>query len=318
MIRMIGRHVLTALILTTLSVSPAAFAQTERGTGKAVVTIEGAKAPVTRESVHLSIREGDAQIADFVPLRGDRAGLQLLILIDDSARRSLSLQYNDIKTLIMSLPETAQVGVAYMQNGSARFAQAFTSNHAAAAAALRIPSGSAGSNGSPYFVLSELAKNWSSPEQKGNAIPLRPGAVRREVLMFTNGVEPYASGAFDPQNPYVQSAINDSQRAGVIVYAIYVRDVGLGGQGDAEAYNGQNYLEQLTSATGGKAYYIGTNSSPDFRPYLDDLKQKLNNQYELDFIANLKRRTDSVGIKVQVDGAKAYAPSRVYLTQAPQ
>jgi hypothetical protein len=217
---------------------------------------------------------------------------------------------------MMSLPDTTQVGVAYMLNGSARFAQNFTNNHAAAAEALRITSGSSGSNGSPYFVLSDLVKRWS-PEQTGSG--LRPGAMRREVLMFTNGVEAYDSARFDPENPYVQSAINDSQRAGVIVYAIYVRDVGFGGFGEAEAYNGQNYLVQLTDATGGKTYYVGTNSSPDFRPYLDDLKQKLNNQYELDFMANLKRRTDSVGIKVKVDGAKnVYAPSRAYLNQVPQ
>jgi hypothetical protein len=316
MTRMIGRLVLAALILTALSVSPSAFAEAERASGKAVVTVEGAKAAVTRESAHLSIREGDAHITDFVPLRGERGGLQLLILIDDSARRSLALQYNDIKAFMMSLPETTQVGVAYMQNGTARFAQNFTNNHAAAAEALRIPSGSPGSNGSPYFVLSDLVKRWS-PEQTGSA--MRPGAVRREVLMFTDGVEAYDSRRFDPENPYVQSAINDSLRAGVIVYAIYVRDVGLGGFGDAEANNGQNYLVQLTGATGGKTYYIGTNSSPDFRPYLDDVKQKLNNQYELDFIANLKRRTDSVGIRVKVDGAKSvYAPSRVYVNQAPQ
>jgi hypothetical protein len=315
---MIGRHITAALILTALSVSPFAFAQTGSASGKAVVTVEGAKEAVTRDSVHFSIREGDAQVTDFVPLRGERGGLQLLILIDDSARRNLALQYSDLKAFMMSLPETTQVGVAYMQNGSARFAQNFTNNHAAAAEALRIPSGTAGSNGSPYFVLSDLVKHWS-PEQTGSGIPLRPGAVRREVLMFTNGVEAYDSARFDPENPYVQSAIDDSLRAGVIVYAIYVRDVGFGGFGEAEAYNGQNYLVQLTDATGGKTYYVGTNSSPDFRPYLDDLKQKLNNQYELDFMANLKRRTDSVGIKVKVDGAKnVYAPSRIYLNQVPQ
>jgi hypothetical protein len=313
--RMIGRHITAALILTALSVSPSAFAQTGSASGKAVVTVEGAKEAVTRDSVHLSVKEDNAQLTDFVPLRGERGGLQLLILIDDSARRSLSLQYNDLKAFMMSLPDTTQVGVAYMQNGAARFAQNFTNNHAAAAEALRIPSGTPGSNGSPYFVLSDLVKHWA-PEQTGN---LRPGAMRREVLMFTNGVEAYDTARFDPENPYVQSAIDDSLRAGVIVYAIYVRDVGFGGFGEAEAYNGQNYLVQLTDATGGKTYYVGTNSSPDFRPYLDDLKQKLNNQYGLDFTGNLKRRTDSVGIKVKVDGAKnVYAPSRVYLNQVPQ
>lgn len=324
---MMRRSLLTEITLATLTFALSAFAfsafafsafaQAPRASASAIVTVDGAQSFIPAESVRLTVREGDAHLSSFTALRGDRAALQLLLLLDDSARRSLALQYDDIKSFILAQPETTQVGVAYMQNGSARFAQTYTSDHAAAAAALRITSGTAGSNGSPYFVLSDLLKRWS-PEQPGNAPALRPGAVRREVLMFTNGVEAYNGGAFDPQNQYVQSAINDSQRAGVVVYAIYVRDIGFGGLGNAEANNGQNYLVQLTDATGGKTYYIGNDSPPSFRPFLDDLKLKLDNQYQLTFTTKLKRKTQSVGIKVRVPNKKLYAPSRVYLNEPPK
>ncbi len=316
------RRSLAALTLATLTFALSAFAfsalaQTARGSGSAIVTVDGPQGFIPAESVRLTVREGDAHLSTFTPLRQERAALQLLVLLDDSARRSLALQYDDIKSFILSMPETTQVGVAYMQNGTARFAQTYTSDHAAAAAALRIPSGTPGSNGSPYFVLSDLLKRWS-PEQAGSGQPLRPGAVRREVLMFTNGVEAYDGGRFDPQNPYVLSAIRDSQRAGVVVYAIYVRDIGFGGLGDAEANNGQNYLVQLTEATGGKTYYIGNDSPPTFRPFLDDLKAKLDNQYKLTFTTTLKRKETSVGIKVKVPNKKLYAQSRVYLNETPK
>lgn len=309
---MMRRVVMAAVALGLFSV--AASSALAQALGKAVVTVEGGQAVIPPQAVHLSVKGGSAQVTNFRPLRGDGAGLQLLILLDDSARRSLSLQYNDIKAFIMSMPATTQVGVAYMQNGTARFAQMYTADHAAAAAALRITSGTAGSNGSPYFVLTDLIKRWA-PAESPSGIALHPGAVRREVLMFTNGVEAYDSGRFDPNNPYVAKAISDSQRAGVIVYAIYVRDVGTGGFGEAEANNGQNYLVQLTDATGGKAYYIGNSSSPDFRPYLDDVKKKLDSQYELAFTTSAKSK-DSVGIKVKVAGAKVIAPQRVFLAPA--
>ena len=293
--------------------SAANFAALAQSRGQAIVTVETSQPTIPTESVRLSAQGGKAQVTEFTPLRGDGAGLQLLILLDDSARRGLALHFDELRTFIMSMPPTTQVGVAYMQNGAARFAQQFTTDHEAAAASLRIPSGSPGGNGSPYFVLTDLLKRWSPAEESG--VALHPGAVRREILMLTNGVEVYDSGRFDPQNPYVAKAISDAQRQNVIVYAIYVRDIGTNGLAEAEANNGQNYLVQLTDATGGKTFYNGTFPSPDFRPYLNELKQHLDNQYELKFTTTAKAKgNDSVGIKVKIDAAKVQAPSRVYLT----
>jgi hypothetical protein len=311
---MMQRLTITAAALTAFAIlAPAALAQSR---GQATVTVETSQPTISAQAVRLSVQGGKSQITSFTQLRGDDGPMQLLILLDDSARRGLSLQFKDLGSFIMSMPPTTQVGVAYMQNGAARFVQQFTANHEEAAASLRIPSGVAGGNGSPYFVLTDLMKRWSGEVQSGG-VALRPGAIRREVLMLTDGVEAYDSGRFDPNNPYVQQAISDAQRQGVIVYAIYVRDVGTNGLAGAEANNGQNYLVQLTTATGGKTYYNGTFSSPDFRPYFDDLKKQLDSQYQLKFTTAAKSK-DSVGLKVKIDGAKATAPARVYLEESAQ
>ncbi len=51
---------------------------------------------------------------------------------------------------------------------------------------------------------------WSSIGRVGDS------NVRREVIMVTDGVDRYSGGRFDPEDPYVQAAISDAQKAGVI------------------------------------------------------------------------------------------------------
>ncbi len=43
--------------------------------------------------------------------------------------------------------------------------------------------------------------------------------------MVTDSVDNY-DRQYDPEDPYVDSAINDSVRAGLIVYSIYWKDMG--------------------------------------------------------------------------------------------
>ena len=64
---------------------------------------------------------------------------------------------------VQNLPEGAQVGLAYMQNGRAVMAQNITADRKLVAEAFRLPSGVPGGNGSPYFCLSDLIKNWPLP-----------------------------------------------------------------------------------------------------------------------------------------------------------
>jgi len=91
------------------------------------------------------------QVTDWTPAQGDRAALELFILIDDEANTSLGSQLEDIRQFINAQPPSAKIGVAYMQNGIARVAQAPTSDHPQAAKALRLPLGASGANASRIF-----------------------------------------------------------------------------------------------------------------------------------------------------------------------
>ena len=217
-----------------------------------IVTVEprkGSEVPVVnREDVMVYERnkkERD-QVTEWVPAQGDHAGLEFFVLIDDGASSALDSQLADIKKFIVALPPSAQVGVAYMQNGIARMEQNLTSDHDLAAKAIRLPLGSFGADASPYFSLSDLAKHW------------QPDGNRHEVVMVTDGSDPYY-GVGDTQDPYVAAAIEDCQRGGILVSAIYAPGAGHFGHSYWRNYWGQIYLSKLTEETGGEGYYIGFN-----------------------------------------------------------
>ena len=260
---------------------------------------------VSRENIQLSVNRKQGTVTDLVPLRGERDGLELVVLVDDSARSGLSLQLKSMRNFINHLPANTQVGVAYMQNGQARFVQNLTPDHALAAKALRITQGVPGGNASPYFCLSDLAKRWPSSNPDN----------RREVLMITDGVDRYSGRRFDPENPYVQAAVQDSQKAGLIVYSIYYRDAGGFDRGDFAAFGGQNYLDQVTKATGGKAFYIGTGNPVSFDPFLDELHTRLMNQYELGFLAQPghKPEVQQLKVKTNLPATQISAPEGVFV-----
>jgi len=259
-----------------------------------VVTVtpkSGTTAPtLTQSQLQASIGGKRSPINNWLPLRGEQSGLQLVVLIDNSARSALSLQFNDLKNFIRNLPEGAQIGVAYMQNGSAVIAQNITADHNLAADALRIPSGVPGDNGSPYFCLSSLVKNWPSDNTKD----------RREVLMITDGVDLYYGRGYDPNDPYVQSAISDSQKAGIIVHSIFYRDAGRFDGGQWTEAGAQNYLLQVSEGTGGRAYWQGFGNPVSFVPFLDDLQRRLANQYELGLLASPKNKAGLQPLKLKV------------------
>jgi hypothetical protein len=110
--------------------------------------------------------------------------------------------------------------------------------------------------------ISDLVKKWPAD------------GARHEVLLISSGADPYSPR--DPENPYLLSAIADAQRAGVPVHSIYY------GRGRARLNWGQNYLAELGEETGGEAYWQTTQVS--FDAYLDDLTQRLQNQYLLTLV----------------------------------
>jgi len=272
-----------------------------------VVTAEprhGSTVPViNREDVKVYEGRDRDTVTEWVPAQGDRAALELFILIDDEANSTLGTQLEDIRQFINAQPSTAKIGVAYMQNGIARVVQDLTGDHAQAAKALRLPMGAAGAEASPYFSLSDLVKKWP------------PSDARHEVLMVSDGIDRYY-GSGDLEDPYLQTAIDDADKAGVIVSAIYTPGVGHFGHSYWQSYWGQIYLSQLADKTGGEAYYIGfTGAAVSFAPYLDDLGHRLQHQYLLGFLAKPPKKSgwQQVRISTEVGNVDLVSPGRVYV-----
>jgi VWFA-related protein len=277
----------------------------ETSTARAVVTVTTKSAEETatvpRPSITVYENRKLQQVTGWNALRGERAGLQLVVLLDDSSRGNLGTQLNDLRTFLMGLPPTTQVAIGYMRNGAPNLAQAFTSDHAQAAQSLRLPTGTAGINGSPYFCISDLVKHWPGGDQN----------VRREVIMVTDGIDRYSGGRFDPDNPYVQAATSDAQRAGVIVYSIYYRGTGRLDQSALATDGGQNYLTQISDSTGGQVYLEGFGNPVSFAPFLSDIQRKLQNQYELTYVSTAKPGLQAIRVKTTQPNTNLKWPARV-------
>jgi hypothetical protein len=290
--------------LFLLGVRPPLSAQ-ETSTGRAIVTVntKGAEGPTTvpKQTISLTENRKPQDVTGWVPLRGERSGLQLVVLLDDSSRGNLGLQLNDIRTFLNGLPPNAQVAIGYMRNGTPNLVQNFTTDHAQAAKSLRLPSGNAGINGSPYFCLSDLVKHWPGGDSN----------VRREVIMVTDGVDRYSGARFDPENPYVQAATSDAQKAGVVVYSIYYRGQGRLDRSFVATDGGQNYLTMVSGSTGGKVYLEGFGNPVSFAPFLSDIQRKLQNQYELSFVSTAKPGLQGIRVKTSQPNTSLEYPSRV-------
>ena len=292
-----------------LAATPALAADSgnQQGQGQAVITIlpkNEIPGGISQDEVHLKVNGKTSTITGWTPLRGSQGAVQIVVLIDDGARESLSNQLGDIAKFIQGLPPDAKVAVAYMEYGRAVLAGPLSTDHAAAARELHMPlEGVPGVSASPYFCLSELAKNWPSTDTH----------ARREVVMVTDGVDSYEV-RYDPEDPYVQAAIDDAVRAHLIVYSIYWRNQGFLDRTGYGAYDGQNLLSQLTEATGGNNYWIGYGNPVSFQPYFADLDRRLDNQYELDFMTPSGSKPEMANLRLQVSiKAKVDAPQQVYV-----
>ncbi len=297
-----------------LAAAPWAAAQNENeGQGHAVVTAlpkndKQPAADIPQQALkEVSVNGKKASVSNWTPLRGPQAGVEFVLLIDGGARTSLGREMDDIAKFVQNLPPNVKVALAYMENGSARMAGPLTADHAQAAKELHLPMGIPGYSASPYFCLSALAKNW--PSQDPN--------VRREVIMITDGVD-YYHLHYDPDDPYVQAAMDDAARAGLVVYSIYWKSVGPADRSWYETNSGQNLLQEVTQSTGGNSYWIGFGNPVSLSPYFDDFSRRLNNQYELEFAAPFKgNKPELEQMKVKIDDSKVKvdAPQRVLVVQ---
>lgn len=284
-----------------IALAPLCFAQ------QLVVTAEGSHGSsppeLSRNEISAEINRKSVPIQSWTPLRGELAGLQLYVVIDDGESTDLGIQFGSLKKFIGEQPASTAVGLAYLRNGEALVAAPLSADHRDAADALRLPLGEHGISGSPYVSLSDLIKKW----------PAAPG-VRREVLLISNGMDPYEPA--DPRNPYLMNAIADAQRAGVLVHSIYY-----GGSGRliprfGGVNWGVNYLSELGQATGGKAYWQGFGSSVLFDSFLSDLNVVLQNQYLLTVAPDeAKGGLEPIHVTTSRQDVSLTAPQKIRLTR---
>jgi hypothetical protein len=232
---------------------------------------------VNLEDVTVKQGKTELQVTNWTPARGDRAGLELFILIDDAADSSFANQINEIRSFVTAQPETTSVGVGYMRNGTVQIAQNLTKDRNQAANSVRLTLGSVGAFGSPYLSVMDLMKRWPSSDN------------RHEVIMITDGIDRAGRtrvyrGLLDI-SPDVNSASLVAQKSGTIIHSIYTHGVGRRGRNFWEITNGQTSIARLSDETGGESYFLGTASPVSMKPYLDDLQTTLDNQYLIEFHA---------------------------------
>ena len=89
--------------------------------------------------------------------------------------------------------------------------------------------------------------------------------------MITSGIDTFYGGGYP--DPYVDTAVQDAQCGGVVVFSIYTPEAGHFGHTYWRIYWGQNYLAQLSEETGGESYYfLGAQAPVAFEPYLNETR----------------------------------------------
>jgi hypothetical protein len=246
------------------------------------------------------------QVTEWVAAKGDRAGLDLFILIDDASDTSLGSNLDDLRAFIKAQPNTTAVAVGYMRNATVQITQDFTTDHAAAANALRLPLGSEGAYGSPYLSVIDLMKRWPANDN------------RRSIIMVTDGIDRARRGT-DWHGIQINSdmdlARDVAMKTGTIINTIYTPGVGYFRRNHWTAVSGQMTMGELADLTGGQAFYLGLQSPVSFKPYLDQIQKAIDNQYLLSFSAKAgaKAKWQSVDLSTELSGVELAAADSVWV-----
>ncbi len=299
------QSLLSLAILSLLATGALAQNPATQSNGNVVVTVlpkhEGDVAPsVANQDLSIKVNGKNAKVVKWAPYQD--GNVELVLLIDDSARSSLGTQLNEIASFVKTLPPNIKAAIAWMENGRAVFTTPLSTDHDQVLKALHLPGGSPGFSASPYFCLSDLAQHWPSNDP----------AARREVVEISDGVDPYQR-RFDPEDPYVQASVTDSVKAHLVVYFIYWRALGRADNTESANNAGQNLMQEVVQGTGGKSFWEGLGNPVSFQPYFEELTRRLRNQYELRFSAqhNGKPEVETFKLKLSAPGDEITAPQQV-------
>jgi hypothetical protein len=262
---------------------------------------------ITRDDVVVRQGKSRLEVKDWAPARGDRAGLELFILIDENAGPQISLQYDELRNFIYAQPQSTLIGLGYMRNTTVQIAQQLTANRDLMASALRLPMGNGGAYSSPYLSVVDLMKSWPVDEN------------RREVIMLTDGIgrnwhhhDRHAGYRTDVD---ADTAAAVAQRTGTNIFSIYMPGPASYWRGSWPALNGQMNLTRLSDSTGGAAFYLGLHGPVNIQPYLSQVQTMLDNQYLLTFSAKSGRKPglEAINLSTEVAGVDLAAHDAVWV-----
>lgn len=261
---------------------------------------------IKKEDVFVKKGNESLPVTGWVPAKGEHAGLELFILIDDASLSTLGTQLADLRSFVEAQPATTSVGIGYARNAVVEIRQNFTQDHGLAAKALRLPLNTAGAYGSSYLSVVDLMKRWPQTTN------------RREVLLVTDGIDRAHRAHNALLNPDVNTAAALAQRTGTVLHSIYFPGEGQRRRSFRTATNGQNGLAKLAALTGGEAFFIGWPAPVSFAPYLSDLQKVLDNQYVLTFTAKPGKKAELQYVKVstEIAGVSLSTPDAVWVPGA--
>jgi len=272
--------------------------------GVSVEAKHGAEVPaINREDMRVFQGNNRLRVTDWVALQGDRAALELFVLLDEANDPDIGLQLNELRQFMNAQPATTAIAVGDMRFGGVDTVQNFTKDHAQAGKALRLPFGSASLSPNPYASLSLLIRRW--PEN----------SARREIFLISSGIDQLYGG---PSDPYLAEIIERAQRAGIQIYAIYASAAGHFGHSFWRFTWGQNNLAQLADETGGESYFQGFQTPIAFKTFLDEFSDRLKHQYKITFLAipESKASYQHVRFETEVPNAELIGADRVYVPAA--
>jgi hypothetical protein len=306
-----GHFLSVFLVLAALVVGmPLAHAQDQSASTSVttVVTVLGPKytAPPALGKQDINVFEGKQkrEVTDWIPAQGDKALLQLAVVIDDADNQELGTQLNDIRSFINSQPGSTAVGVFYASNGTIQALSQFSADHDAVAKTVRIPLGYGGAYSSIYLSVMSLIKGW----------PVTGGA-RREILLIADGIDRFRGDY--PISPDVDSTIDTAQKAGVMIHTLFATGVGRASRNTFHLNLGQSNLSKMADATGGEAFFQGLFTPVSYGPFLQQLDMVLKNQYWLSYATPRSKKPKgelrSFRIRTEQKGVDISAADKIFV-----
>src|SRR6202453_3136799 len=240
-----------------------------------VITVLGPKytppPALSKEDISVYESKNKRAVTGFLPAQGDKAGLQLAIVIDDATSiESIGNQLSDIKNFINAQPRSTSIGVFYASNGGVQATSPFSADKEAAAKGVRLPFGNGGAYTSIYLSTISLINGWPAPGPY----------TRREILLIADGIDRFRG---DPFSPDVQLTYEKAEKAGIMIHTLSASGVGRAAHNTYRVSYGQSNLDQLTERTGGESFFQGLQTPISFAPFLEQLDMVLKNQYFLSF-----------------------------------